>query len=61
VGSNERWYRWLFEGLHRWDFSAALRTRPWWDLLVVPLMLGVTLVCFTGVYMGYRRVMPKKK
>jgi hypothetical protein len=61
VGSGERWYRWLFEGLHRWDFSAALRTRPWWDLLVVPLLLGVTLVCFTGVYMGYRRVMPKKK
>ncbi len=61
IGSDERWYRWAFEGLHRWDFSAALRTRPWWDLLVVPLMLGVTLVCFTGVYMGYRRVMPRKQ
>jgi hypothetical protein len=60
VGAAERWYRWLFEGLHRWDFSATLRTRPWWDLLVVPLMLGVTLVCFTGVYMGYRRLTPKR-
>jgi hypothetical protein len=61
IGSDERWYRWLFEGLHRWDFSATLRTRPWWDLLVVPLMIGVSFVCFTGVVMGYRRVIPRAR
>ena len=59
IDPNRRAYRWLFEGLHRFDFSAALRARPWWDLLVLPLMLGVTVVCFTGVYMGYKRIAPK--
>jgi hypothetical protein len=61
IGADERWYRWLFEGLHRWDFSATLRTRPWWDLLIVPLMIGVSFVCFTGVYMGYRRIVPRAR
>jgi len=55
--SNLRWYRWLFEGLHRFDFTPWLRARPWWDVLVLPLMLGVTIVCFTGAYMGVRRAM----
>jgi hypothetical protein len=61
IDSSRRAYRWLFEGLHRFDFIPALRQRPWWDLLVLPLMIGVTVVCFTGVYMGYRRVLPKKR
>lgn len=51
-----RSYRWLFEGLHRFDFTSWLRVRPWWDLLVLPLMLGVATVCFTGAYMGVRRM-----
>jgi hypothetical protein len=51
-----RSYRWLFEGLHRFDFTATIRARPWWDLIVVPLMVGVTVVCFTGVWMGWKRL-----
>jgi len=54
-----RWYRWLFEGLHRLDFAPWLRQRPWWDLIVLPLILGVTVVCATGAYMGMRRVFRK--
>ena len=61
IDANRRWYRWLFEGLHRWDFSAALRQRPLWDLWVLPLLLGVTVVCFTGVYVGYRRLFPRRR
>jgi hypothetical protein len=49
-----RWLRWLFEGLHRFDFTAWMRTRPVWDLLIGSLLLGVTAVCFTGTYMGIR-------
>jgi hypothetical protein len=59
VDAAQRWYRWLFEGLHRLDFTAFLRQRPWWDLIVLPLMLGVTGVCCTGVYLAYRRLKPK--
>lgn len=57
--ANLRSYRWLFEGLHRFDFTGWLRKRPWWDLIVLPLMLGVTVVCFTGAYIGLRRVVRK--
>ncbi len=56
-----RWYRWLFEAFHRWDFSRALRQRPLWDLVVLPLMLGVTTLSLTGVYLGFRRVTPERK
>ena len=51
-----RAYRWLHQGLHRMDFAARLRTRPQWDLLMLLLMSGVTVVCATGVYLGYRRL-----
>jgi uncharacterized iron-regulated membrane protein len=49
-------YRWWHEGLHRMDFAAALRGRPQWDALMLLLMSGVTLVCVTGTYLGYRRL-----
>jgi uncharacterized iron-regulated membrane protein len=49
-------YRWWHEGLHRMDFAAVLRVRPWWDALMLLLMSGVTFVCVTGVYLGFRRI-----
>jgi PepSY-associated transmembrane protein len=49
-------YRWLHEGLHRMDFMAAMRRRPQWDVLMLVLMSGVTLLCMTGAYLGYRRL-----
>lgn len=50
-------YRWWHEGLHRMDFTALLRSRPQWDVLMLLLMSGVTTVCVTGAYLGYRRLM----
>jgi uncharacterized iron-regulated membrane protein len=47
-------YRWWHEGLHRMDFCPALRGRPQWDALMLLLMTGVTVTCFTGAYLGYR-------
>ncbi len=54
VNSGLRWYRWLHLGLHRLDFTAAMRARPVWDILMLLLMAGVTAVCITGTYMGIR-------
>jgi hypothetical protein len=51
-----RRYRWWHQGLHRMDFTAALRGRPQWDALMLLLMSGVTFVCLTGAYLGYRRL-----
>ena len=56
IDRNARAYRWLHQGLHRLDFAAALRGRPQWDVLMLLLMAGVTLLCGTGAYLGYRHV-----
>jgi hypothetical protein len=51
---NGRLYRWLFDAVHRWDFAAPLRQHGLWDAVMLFLMAGVSAVCLTGVYMGYR-------
>jgi hypothetical protein len=56
VDSDRRWNRWLFLGLHRGDFTSLLRQRPLWDLILLPLMIGVTIGAITGVWMAYRRL-----
>ncbi len=54
--SDRRWNRWLFLGLHRGDFTTQMRQRPFWDLILLPLLLGVTIGAISGVWMGYRRL-----
>ena len=56
VDRNERLYRWLHYALHRGDFTAAMRARPVWDAIMLPLMLGVSISALTGAWMGLRRV-----
>jgi hypothetical protein len=51
-----RSYRWLFNAVHRWDFSADLRRRPLWDFVVVTLLLGVAACSLTGVVLAFRRI-----
>lgn len=52
---NGRIYRWAMHGLHSLDLP-GLRTRPVWDLVVVPLLALVTLICGTGTWMGIDKV-----
>lgn len=47
--------RWLMSGLHSLDFP-GLRARPVWDLVVVPLLVGVTLLCAIGVWLSWDRL-----
>jgi uncharacterized iron-regulated membrane protein len=56
-----RGYRWLFEGVHRIDFTQAIRSRPLWDLLMLSLLLGATVVCATGLYSALRRVLRRSE
>ena len=56
VDKNGRRYRWLFHALHRGDLSRLTRSRPFWDILMLPLLFGVTLGAVTGAYMGIRRL-----
>jgi hypothetical protein len=49
-------YRWWHQGLHRMDFVALMRARPQWDVLMLILISGVTGLCVSGAYLGYRRL-----
>jgi hypothetical protein len=51
-----RWRRWLFSGLHRLDFTAWMRWRPFWDVMMVVLMLGGLAGSATGCWLGIRRI-----
>lgn len=55
LGNSGRWSRWIRSGLHNLDFP-ILRQRPLWDIVVIMLLSGVTLVCATGTWMAIRRV-----
>ncbi|MEX2132153.1 MAG: hypothetical protein WD772_11785, partial [Pseudohongiellaceae bacterium] len=56
VDQELRWYRWLFYGVHRGDFTVWSRSRPLWDLFMLIFLGGVTLVCGSGCYMALRRL-----
>jgi hypothetical protein len=56
IDRQARGYRWWHQGLHRMDFLPALRGRPRWDALMLVLMTGVTALCVSGAYLGYRRL-----
>jgi uncharacterized iron-regulated membrane protein len=54
--TDDRWYRWLHEGLHRLDVTPVLRSGMFRALVMLPLMLGAMLVCGTGAWLGLRRL-----
>ena len=51
-----QWLRWVFHALHRGDFTRLTRSRPLWDFMLWPLLLGVTVGAVTGTWMGIRRL-----
>lgn len=55
VDQDARRMRWLQRALHDFDWP-VLRRRPIWDLVVVPLLLGVTLGAASGAWLGLRRL-----
>jgi len=56
VDRERRWGRWAFHALHRGDFTALLRSRPLWDVMMWFLLLGVTAAALTGNWLGCRRM-----
>lgn len=56
LDSGKRTSRWLFAMLHSWDWLPLLERRPLWDLVLIVLSLGGTLLSMTGVVIGWRRL-----
>ncbi|MDR0779593.1 MAG: PepSY domain-containing protein [Pseudomonadales bacterium] len=55
LNADGRWSRWLRTGLHDLDF-AVLRQQPVWDIVVMLLLAGVTLLCLIGTWLAIARV-----
>jgi uncharacterized iron-regulated membrane protein len=54
-----RRYRWWFNALHRWDFSALLQYRALWYTLIWTFALTGLVMSITGVVIGWRRARRK--
>ena len=52
--ADARGYRWLHEGLHRWDFVPGARQGPVWAAVMVLLLSGVTLGVGAGVWLSWK-------
>ncbi len=55
VDRADRWYRWLYRGVHTFDFSVA-RQRPLRDIALLGVLSGVFVVVVSGGYAAARRV-----
>jgi hypothetical protein len=56
VDDEARRWRWWRDGLHDLDLPALINHRPWWDFVVLPLMIGGTISAITGVWLLCRRL-----
>ncbi len=61
VDGSDRGYRWLHQGLHRLDFTPTMRARPVWDVLMLVLMAGVTMICVSGLYFATLRATGRRR
>ncbi|MFH6787241.1 MULTISPECIES: PepSY-associated TM helix domain-containing protein [Methylobacterium] len=51
-----RLYRWLFNGLHSWDYGFLIRRRPAWDVAVWALAALGLVTSVSGIVVGWRRL-----
>jgi hypothetical protein len=58
---SSRAQRWLYNGLHSWDFEPLLQRRPLWDVLMLAALgLGLAL-SLTSVVIAWRRLRPARR
>lgn len=53
--------RWLYHGLHSWDFRFLTNNRPLWDMVMIILLLGGTSVCATATGLGVKFIRRKRR
>ena len=54
-------YRWIFNALHSLDINAALRSRPFWDVLMLVLLGGTIVGALSGAIIAFRPVPRSRK
>jgi hypothetical protein len=61
INRSNRAQRWLYHGLHSWDFEVLHAHRPLWDALMLPAMLLGLAFAVTSVAVAVRRLLTRKK
>ena len=51
-----RWERWLYHGLHSLDFPFLYDKRPLWDIVLIVLSIGGTVLSVTTMLPAWRRL-----
>ena len=46
--------RWIYHGLHSFDFPWLYNYRPLWDIVVITFMVGGTALCVTSLILAWR-------
>ncbi|HVI44087.1 MAG TPA: hypothetical protein VM802_04440, partial [Chitinophaga sp.] len=49
LDNNSRNLRWLYHGLHSFDFPHFHTSRPFWDITLIVLLLGGAALSITGI------------
>jgi hypothetical protein len=55
-----RTYRWLFNGLHSFDWPWLAERRPLWDAVVLVTLGGGLGLCLLGLRLARRRISPRR-
>lgn len=58
--ASSRAYRWVFAGLHQFDFRFLVHNRPAWDVTLWTLGIGGVITSISGMVIGWRRLTRKK-
>ncbi|MDT8429166.1 MAG: PepSY domain-containing protein [Pseudomonadales bacterium] len=54
---NSRLARWLYNGLHSFDFPLLRENRPLWDILLLILCLSGLVFSISSIMLGWRRLL----
>jgi len=61
VETKNRVERWIYHGLHSFDFAALRNKRPLWDIVVILFLTGVTLLSISGAVLTYKKLFGRRK
>jgi hypothetical protein len=53
--------RWLRDAPHSFDYGFLNNRRPWWDLVMLPLLCSGLVSAGTGLWMAIRRWRPRAR
>ena len=55
IDDKRRWERWLYHGLHSWDFQPLYGRKTLWQIVIVAAMLTGSALCLLGILIFTRR------